>query len=168
MNELYHDVTIGFNPWFVVGPTMMFVMWFLGVMSNKIDMIDLEIMEQDNQKSHKIFAAFLAVLFHGEVMIESGRGIFQTMLNHTDNPAYLAFVIPVLLMISLPTCWYVLYMSAMFGKWLSLGYLVYARTMILAEREAEEEKQQPVMITLEKPDNIVNFNDIRPEIDLIK
>ncbi|MBO7657493.1 hypothetical protein J6S55_02550 [Candidatus Saccharibacteria bacterium] len=138
-------------------------------MSNKIDMVDLEIIEKNNYRSLKILSGFLDLLFHVLVVIESGRGIFQVLLNHTDNPVYLTFVIPFLSLMSLSLGWYVLYISALFGKWVSLGYLVYARGIILDEMEEREQenKKQPVLIDLEKKSNIVDFCELK-EIELIK
>lgn len=167
-NELYHEVVLGFNAWYLVAPAMMLTMGFFGLLSNKIDMDSLDIIEIDNRKSLKIFSLFLSVILHFEVAIESGRGIVQVMENHADNPAYVALVILILLPISVPFVQCVLYKTAMAGKLLSLGYLVHARGIILDERE-ERENRKPVMIDLEKtPDNIVNFCDFRPEIDIIK
>lgn len=169
INELYHDVNVGFNAWFVVGPAMMIVMWFIGVTSNTIDVedVDLEIYTKKNERSLKVMAGFLDVLFHALVVWESGRGIFQILVNHMDNPAYAFFVIPFLAIMSVTLCGYVLYVSARFGKWTSLGYLVSVRAQVLEERE-ERRKRRFTMITLEKDSNIVDFTDLAPEIDIIR
>ena len=167
MNEFYHDVVVTFNAWFLVGPSMILAMWLIGVGSNKIDMVDLEIIEKDNDRSLKWLAAFLSLLLHVLIVVESGKGILQVMLNHTDSPAWLVVVIPMLTSLSLVLTWYALYMSGRFGKWTTLGYLVYARAKIEEEREEQkkEERRFKMIDLSEEDDNIIDFPK---EIELIK
>lgn len=168
MNEFYHSFVAGFNSWYIVAPAMIVAMVLLGMTSFRLDLKTLEMDRTDNERLTKIMSAFMSLLLFVLIIVESGRGIIQWLINHMDNAAYLIFVIPVSLLVAFSAFAYILYLAATIGGWARLGYLVLIREDLLEKREKAKKAKKSCMVTLEKePVNKTNFCDIGREVTLI-
>lgn len=141
-NEFYHSFEIGFNFWYIVGPFMVLAMAFFGSFTFGLDIKRLKIQKRPGMiLVLKYAAAILDLLFCLLVMSESGRGLFQYIVNHLGKDSVLwAYTIMIFLIIVMAISGYFLfYISGRVGEWAKHGYVLDLRREI--KRQAEGQKK---------------------------
>lgn len=140
-NEFYHNMTLGFNAWFVVGPIFTLLMVLSGIGKYKLTCKSLKILRRDTDDwLLNTICVVLDAILHTMIILESGSGLVQYALNHLDNytdPAWVPFIIFVELTFTSIVVWGIFFAAGKLGQFLRLHYLKAKRHQIIKQRRQQ-------------------------------
>lgn len=169
MNAYYHEFSVGFNWWFVVGPLMVLMMAVIGSTRYALDDYSKRIRRRGKgfDVMVKMVAIVFDVLLHIMIFKESVTGLFQWLVNHVDgDPIWALILAPVVLTGTSAAVYCVLYTFARLGEWTKHGYLIDLRHDLLEEEKVEEKSQhqQCRQVEVVKPE----LPESEPEIERVE
>lgn len=126
-NQFYHDITLSFNAWFIVAPSMVVLMMLSGIFKYKLSRESLKILKRDPEDYllNMICVGLDAILLL-MVVLESSDGLIQYGLNHLDSstdPVWIPFIISVELIVAAVVVWATFFIAGKFGQFLRYNYL---------------------------------------------
>lgn len=144
MNPYYHEFSVGFNWWMVVGAIMVIVAIIAGVMQSYLT-AGLKIKRRYNERLFALISTFGAIVFGIMLFFESGDGILQWLDNHLSlhesGALSLFFFGPALVGVAI-FFFSILYGVANFASWTKEGFLCAKRREIIREEKEEEREKQ--------------------------
>ena len=84
----YHEITPGFNWWYITGPLMLIMMFYLGTKRFSIKKGHLRRMAKE--RTYKLASIICGIIFMVQLSLESANGIVQIYdngLRGNDSPA---------------------------------------------------------------------------------
>lgn len=143
MNQYYHEVTVGFNWWYVAVPILMLLFVAMGSARYHIESETGRIKRREKgyvlMLKSLAYVADIFLLFL--IVMESFSGVLQFCMNSLapEDSAFWAVIISVIIMAMFACICYSLFVLCInFGSWAKLGYL----TEIRKERQIEESKKR--------------------------
>ena len=147
MNHYYHEVSVGFNWWYLVIPALMVIFALLGSARYFTEPGTGRIRRRG--KNYRLFITTLAyvadIFLLFLIVTESFAGILQFCINSLapEDSVFWAIIIAVVAMAIMALICYSLFLLCInFGAWAKLGHLTEIRK---EEQAREKEKQERLM-----------------------
>ena len=141
-NQFYHNLTMSFNAWFVVGPIFVLIMILTGIGKYKLTRKSLKILKRDPEDwLLNTICVVLDIILHLMIVLESINGLIQFAFNHLDthtDPAWVPFIVVVELTFTSILVWAIFFGAGKLGQFLWLNYLKAKRHRIIMERRKEK------------------------------
>ena len=162
MNEFYHEMSFGFNWWYLVGPLLMILMFFVGASRFSLNKSTLKIRRKRENRFHlSVMAGVSDLILCILILRESFLGLLQAIVNSLGDsdiawiPILVAFAVLGMVIFS----YYVLYGCGRLGMKLTYKYLKALRRELLtinglkmAERVARKHCDRKFVMPTLDPD----------------